>query len=103
MRRGDFTPPYGCNADSAKQQTDVVIGPYEKEGKSPPPPASGAQRSVCASGREGCAAEIIPEGTINAGQSLSHGFAVPAPFTQGSLGTWESVLLTMDGGSGRRT
>ena len=31
------------------------------------------------------AAEIIPKGAINAGQSLSHGFAMTAPFTQGSL------------------
>ena len=30
-------------------------------------------------------AGIIPEGGINTGQSLSHGCAVPAPFTQGSL------------------
>ena len=31
-------------------------------------------------------AGIIPEGGINVGQSLSHGEAVTAPFTQGSLG-----------------
>ena len=51
--------------------------------------ASGAQRSVCASGWEGreeIGAEIIPKGVINLGQSLSHGCAVPAPFAQGSLG-----------------
>ena len=30
-------------------------------------------------------AGIIPEGGINVGQSLSHGEAVTAPFTQGSL------------------
>mgnify|MGYP007079024090 CR=1 FL=1 len=87
-------------------------------------------------GREGWAGigtEIIPKVPSNAGQSLSHGEAVTAPFTQGSLGdggcglprrsvgpprndngflsfrgqcahwTWESVLFTMDGGSGRRT
>ena len=35
--------------------------------------------------RVGIGAEIIPKGAINAGQSLSHGCAVPAPFTQGSL------------------
>ena len=68
-------------------------------GRSPPPTrelkvsattrASGAQRSVCASGRKGWAgngAEIIPKGVINLGQSLSHGCAVTAPFAQGSLG-----------------
>ena len=87
-------------------------------------------------GREGwvgIGAEIIPKVPSNTGQSLSHGCAVPAPFTQGSLWdggcglprrpcgpprhdspdplsfrgqcahwTWESVLFTMDGGSGRR-
>ena len=31
-------------------------------------------------------AEIIPKRAINSGQSLSHGEAVTAPFTQGSLG-----------------
>ena len=49
---------------------------------------SGAERSVCAAvAREwvGIAAEIIPKGVINLGQSLSHGCAVPAPFAQGSL------------------
>ena len=33
----------------------------------------------------GIGAEIIPKGAISFGQSLSHGCAVPAPFTQGSL------------------
>ena len=49
---------------------------------------SGAQRSVCAAvAREwaGNATEIIPKVPSNTGQSLSHGCAVPAPFTQGSL------------------
>ena len=98
--------------------------------------ASGAQRSVCASGWEGreeIGAEIIPKGVINAGQSLSHGEAVTAPFTQGSLrdggcglprrpcgpprndngflsfrgaerrGNPSFLRWTMDGGSGRPT
>ena len=50
--------------------------------------ASGAQRSVCAAGAKkwvGIATEVTPKGASNAGQSLSHGCAVPAPFTQGSL------------------
>ena len=50
--------------------------------------ASGAQRSVCAAvARDGWGLEqrSPPKGVINLGQSLSHGFAVPAPFTQGSL------------------
>ena len=49
---------------------------------------SGAQRGVCGAGAKkwaGIAAEIIPKVSSNAGQSLSHGFAVTAPFTQGSL------------------
>ena len=49
---------------------------------------SGAQRSVCGAGAKkwaGIAAKIIPKVSSNAGQSLSHGFAVTAPFTQGSL------------------
>ena len=33
----------------------------------------------------GIAAEIIPKVSSNAGQSLSHGCAVPALFTQGSI------------------
>ena len=108
-----------------------VVGPYGK------PKPAGAQRSVRARVGEGwveIGAWIIPKGASNAGQSLSHGEAVTAPFTQGSLGdggcglprrpcgpprndspdplsfrgqcahwTWESVLFTMDGGSGRRT
>ena len=50
--------------------------------------ASSAQRSVCAAGAKkwvGIATEVTPKGASNAGQSLSHGCAVPAPFTQGSL------------------
>ena len=46
-----------------------------------------AKRMRC--GREGWAgigAEIIPKVPSNAGQSLSHGEAVTAPFAQGSLG-----------------
>ena len=46
--------------------------------------ASGAQRSVCAAGAKkwvGIATEVPPKGASNAGQSLSHGCAVPAPFT----------------------
>ena len=49
---------------------------------------SGTQRIVCASGRKGwveIGAEITPKVPINAGQSLSHGEAVTAPFAQGSL------------------
>ena len=49
---------------------------------------SGAQRGVCGAGAKkwaGIAAEIIPKVSSNAGQSLSHGCAVPAPFAQGSL------------------
>ena len=27
-RRGEVTPPYGCNTGSAQQRADVGIGPY---------------------------------------------------------------------------
>ena len=94
--------------------------------------ASGAQRSGCASGWEdgvGIGAGIIPKGASNAGQSLSHGCAVTAPFAQGSLGDGDADcrvgpldlltmttafchseersdvgirFFTMDGGSGSR-
>ena len=67
---------------------DISIGPYERRKGSINHPGQRrtAERLRC--GREKWAeigAEIIPEGVINAGQSLSHGCAVPAPFTQGSL------------------
>ena len=102
------TPPYGCNAGSVQQRADVpkawlpptkfraeIWGvshghrPLRIEGEvSATTQASGAQRSVCAAGAKkwvGIATEVNPKGAINAGQSLSHGCAVPAPFTQGSL------------------
>ena len=94
---------------------------------------SGAQRGVCGAGAKkwaGIAAEIIPKVSSNAGQSLSHGCAVTAPFAQGSLGDGDADcrvgpldlltmttafchyeersdvgirFFTMDGGSGCRT
>ena len=81
-RRGEVTPPYGCNAGGAKQRADVpkawlpptkfraeiwgvgqVVGPYGKPNQ--PPKPAGAQRSVRARGREGWAgidARTIPKG-----------------------------------------
>ena len=108
-RRGEVTPPYGSNIGGAQQRADVpkawlpptkfraeIWGvshghrPLRGDGEVPAATrASGAQRSVCASGWEGreeIGAEIIPKGVINLGHSLSHGCAVPAPFAQGSLG-----------------
>ena len=95
--------------------------------------ASGAERSVCgADGRSGWESEqrSSPKVSSNPGQSLSHGEAVTAPFTQGSLRDGgcglprrpvgpprndkgflsfrgaerrgNPFLFTMDGGSGRR-
>ena len=32
-RRGEVTPPYGCNAGGAKQRADVGIGSYGEKGK----------------------------------------------------------------------
>ena len=82
QRRGEVTPPYGCNAGGAKQRADVprawppptkfraeiwgvgqVVGSYGKPNQ--PPKPAGAQRSVRARGREGWAgigARTIPKG-----------------------------------------
>ena len=64
--------------------------PLRKTGRFPQPPGpaahSGASASAGARKWAGIAAEIIPKGAINLGQSLSHGEAVTAPFAQGSLG-----------------
>ena len=108
--------------------------PLRKTGRFPQPPGpaahSGASASAGARKWVGIAAEIIPKGAINLGQSLSHGEAVTAPFAQGSLGdggcgsprrpvgpprNYNGFLsfrgaerrgnpfpFTMDGGSGRR-
>ena len=62
--------------------------------------ASGAQRSVCASG-VGIGAEVTPKGASNAGQSLSHGEAVTAPVVPRAWppsikfqnGIWTSVTV----------
>ena len=100
------TPPYGGATGDAKQRADVGIGPYAPRGdegrhagSSCPtggcgePPRlpwvtahSGASAPAVARKWVGIAAEITPKVSSNAGQSLSHGYAVPAPFTQGSLG-----------------
>ena len=132
-RRGVVTPPYGCNTGDAKQRADVGIGPYGKERKphQPPGPAahSGAFGPAGARKWVGIAAEIIPKVSSNLGQSLSRPAADSSLYTREPLGTgdadcrvasllamtvliiprrpngptWESVLFTMDGGSGRRT
>ena len=68
--------------------------PLRKTGRFPQPPGpaahSGASASAGARKWVGIAAEIIPKGAINLGQSLSHGEAVTAPFAQGSLGTGDA-------------
>ena len=96
------TPPYGCVTGSAQQRADVGIGPYALRrtarrgrratgGCGEPPrlpwPAAHSGAFVPAGARKwvGIAAEIIPKVSSNLGQSLSHGEAVTAPFTQGSL------------------
>ena len=107
-RRGVVTPPYGSNTGGAQRRADVpkawlpptkfrteIWGvshghrPLRKEEQATSTTrASGAQRSVCASGCEemgGNCGRDHPQGAINLGQSLSHGGAVPAPFTPGSL------------------
>ena len=57
---------------------------------------SGAQRSVCASGREGwveIAAKITPKGAINAGQSLSQPAADSSLYTREPLGRLDYTPL----------
>ena len=94
MRRGEVTPPYGCNTGGAQQRADVpkawlpptkfraeIWGvshghrPLRIEGEvSATTRASGAQRSVCAAGAKkwvGIAAEFTPKVASNLGQSLS--------------------------------
>ena len=88
MRRGVVTPPYGSITGGAQQRAAGSSAPTVRRGRLPTTRASGAQRSVCGAGaREWVriAAEITPKVSSNAGQSLSHGCAVPASFAQGSL------------------
>ncbi len=88
-RRGEVTPPYGSTAGGAQHTGRCGHRPLRIEGEAAATTwGSGAQRSVCASGRKrwaGIGAGITPKGASNAGQSLSHGEAVTAPFAQGSL------------------
>ena len=60
--------------------------------RKPPRPAAHSVASAPAGARKwvGITAEIIPKVPINTGQSLSHGYAVPAPFTKGGLGTGDT-------------
>ena len=47
-RRGEVTPPYGCNTGSAKQRADVGIGPYGEKGRFPQPPRPAAHSAASA-------------------------------------------------------
>ena len=87
-RRGEVTPPYGCNAGSAQQRADVGIGPYEKERATSTTRASGAQRSVCAAdGRDGWESrQRSPQKGPSTPDNPSVSLRLTAPFTQGSLG-----------------
>ena len=110
MRRGEVTPPYGCNTGGAQQRADVpkawlpptkfraeIWGvshghrPLQKEEQATSTTrVSGAQRSVYgADGRKwvGIAAETIPKVSSNAGQSLSHGLRpCQLPLHKGAFG-----------------
>ena len=84
-RRGVVTPPYGCNAGGAKRRADVGIGPYEKKRKLHRPPGPAAQSERLRRGWEegaGIAAEIIPKGASNLGQSLSQPAADSSLYTR---------------------
>ena len=99
-RRGVVTPPYGSATGGVQRRADVwASAPTKGEQAASTTRASGAQRSGCGAGaREwvGIAAEIIPKGASNAGQSLSQ------PAADSSLCTREPCPAG-DGGSGRRT
>ena len=47
-RRGEVTPPYGCNAGGAQQRADVGIGPYGEKGKFPQIPGVAAHSGAFA-------------------------------------------------------
>ena len=72
----------------------MVLGPYGETGKAAATTrASGAQRSVCASGGEGwagIAAEITPKVSSNLGQSLSQPAAASSLCTREPLGTGDA-------------
>ena len=108
-QRGVVTPPYGSITGGAQRRADVpkawlpptkfraeIWGvshghrPLRGEGEvSATTRASGAQRSVCASGRKGwvgIGAEIIPKGAINVGQSLSRPDGRQLPLHKGAFG-----------------
>ena len=112
-RRGEVTPPYGCNTGSAKQRADVpkawlpptkfraeIWGvshrhrPLRKGEKAASTTrASGAQRSVCGAGAKkwvGIAAEFTPKVASNFGQSLSQPAADSSLYTREPLGTGDA-------------
>ena len=72
---GDGTPGSSCPTGGCGEPPRLPW-PAAHSGASAP---AGARKWV------GIAAEIIPKVSSNLGQSLSHGEAVTAPFTQGSL------------------
>ena len=52
-RRGEVTPPYGCNTGGAQQRADVVIGPYGEKGKFPQIPGVAAHSGAFAARSQG--------------------------------------------------
>ena len=89
-RRGEVTPPYGCNAGGAQQRADVGSGPYGETGKlpRPPGPAAHSEASAPAGARDGwkLRQRPPPKGASNAGQSLSQPAADSSLCTKGALG-----------------
>ena len=82
LRQPNFVPKFGASV--------IGIGPYEEKGKSHQPPGPAAHSGAFAllsRGRAGIAAEIIPKGASNLGQSLSHGlWPCQFPLHKGAFG-----------------
>ena len=87
-RRGEVTPPYGCNTGSAKQRADVGIGPYGKERKPHQPPGPAAHSGAFAARvrRNGWESrQSSPPKWPATSDNPSVSLRLTAPFTQGSL------------------
>ena len=84
-RRGVVTPPYGSATGGVQRRADVGIGPYERRKGSVNHPG---QRRTAKRLRRGweewveSEAEITPEVSSNAGQSLSQPAAASSLYTR---------------------
>ena len=87
-RRGEVTPPYGCNTGDAQRRADVGIGPYGKKSKphQPPGPAAHSEAFTARMGenRWESRQRSSPKGPSTP-DNPSVSLRLTAPFTQGSL------------------